>query len=755
MQRPLLFAASLIVVVLTTGVAQADEPTAEPPRPARFQAWLPFLRLDRPPAPLRLSTEAHLGGAGSGVALDGDRAYQVQGGRLLVWDLADPDTAQVIGRLDLPLADAPGTVTISGGVLVVLQAKACGPSPSIDPPAAEAKSCGHAAIIDTRDGHAPVLLSDLAISGRQALMSRWGERLYVAVLQDAPGSPDASELQAYDLRVPEAPVLISRLVGLPVLDQLVAGQDLIAASTYPEGGTRLLLFEARKGRLTLKQSEPIEDRRCSKLLTVGDRLWMLFANGGVRSWRWRSGTRLDRPLSAVLPLDTLVVDQAVALDGQFCTFDSVYESIKLGIDSPLNTLTCFDITDPSSPQKTLSYRVAADEPVGLPAAHDDRLLLSEPNRGAMILVDLLRPHADRQRLLDSGAGSIAAFVIKGDWLFSWEYPGAIRRWDLRLPIRSTTQSVGYLPFGVPISNDLDGHGPAGRWIIEGGLGGSRHDRHLFFGAVDFSDPLDPKRRPGLGIRLSDLNIGTTFAASGDLAWYRESIYRDPPHPLRAFRVDERGFTEVALPWLIDPSAMLIWRDTFPVMVTPSEEGGSTLTVIDDDYRTVLSRLEGLERASSAIIVGSEALVASGQSNRRESARLAIVELADLKHPRQVDSVDLPMIGVQNLYRSGSRLLVTGWALSRGGPPAVSEPAVCILGIEDPTQPETEGCAQPAAMPAGPLRWVLSPDGERLYIADNGLTVLRLDLPGTVPNIRTQPPILSEPATIPVINNHRD
>lgn len=101
MQRPLLFAASLIVVVLTTGVAHADEPTAEPPRPARFQAWLPFVRAERTPPTLRLTTEARLGGPASGVALDGDRAYQVQGGRLLVWDLADPDGLTVL-RLALP-----------------------------------------------------------------------------------------------------------------------------------------------------------------------------------------------------------------------------------------------------------------------------------------------------------------------------------------------------------------------------------------------------------------------------------------------------------------------------------------------------------------------------------------------------------------------------------------------------------------------------------------------------------------------------
>ena len=111
------------------------------------------------------------------------------------------------------------------------------------------------------------------------------------------------------------------------------------------------------------------------MFTVGDRLWLLARNRELQSWRWRSGTRFDEQASTMLAAETWIVDEAVELDGQLCTFDGYVENVR-GAASPLNQLACFDVSDPSAPAPSLSMTVEADEPLRLPAAGGSRLLLS-------------------------------------------------------------------------------------------------------------------------------------------------------------------------------------------------------------------------------------------------------------------------------------------------------------------------------------------------------------------------------------------
>ena len=78
--------------------------------------------------------------------------------------------------------------------------------------------------------------------------------------------------------------------------------------------------------------------------------------------------------------------------------------------------------------------------------------------------------------------------------------------------------------------------------------------------------------------------------------------------------------------------------------------------------------------------------------------------------------------------SATRLLVSGLARRPGDHLGGLEPALCSLDISVPTAPVIAGCAQGAPRPSGPTAWALDPDGRHLYVANNGLTVLRFDVP---------------------------
>lgn len=730
MQRSLLLAASLIVIVLTTGAARADEATAEPPGPARFHILLPFVRTERTPPPLRLTTESRLGGPSSGVAIEGDRGYQVQGGRLLVWDLADMDAATVIGQMDLPWADAAGPLTVEGGIALALQQRRCGSVSPSDPPEVRAKPCVQIAVIDIRNSRAPSPLSVIPIGGQSALMSRWGDWLYVAATIDEDGlGADPSMLLAYDLTQPAAPVLTGRLDGLPVMRQLVAGADLVAATgTKGDGSSRMLLFETRQGRPRLQRDLSVSNSEVDALFTVGDRLWLLARNRELQSWRWRSGTRFDEQASTMLAAETWIVDEAVELDGQLCTFDGYVENVR-GAASPLNQLACFDVSDPSAPAPSLSMTVEADEPLRLPAAGGSRLLLSAPNRGAMVMVDLRRSEGDRQRVLDRGAGAIAALVRRGDQLLSWEPQGRLRRWELGAPIGPEPRGIDALPAEtVPIiSTDLSGDGAGGRWLVRGHRF-SGFPAYLWFIAAEVDDPKALKRGPERQLFLSGDCNGVDLTASGDLIWYQETQCFQSPAPLQILRVSDAGYLPATLPDLDEMSDQVLWLGSRPVVLNRSDSGGPDLTVVDDDYRTVLGRLGGLGRVGAAVIVGQRAYVATAVDGARDVALLHIVDLADPTQPTLADSMELPLADTSVLYASATRLLVSGLARRPGDHLGGLEPALCSLDISVPTAPVIAGCAQGAPRPSGPTAWALDPDGRHLYVANNGLTVLRFDVP---------------------------
>lgn len=729
MQRSLVPIACLLVV-LTTGRAHAEDPTAEPPRPARFHAWLPFVRAERTPPPLRLTVESRLGGPSSGVAIEGDRGYQVQGGRLLDWGLADMDAATVIGQVDLPWADAAGAVTVDAGIAVVLQQRRCHSVSPSDPPEVRAKPCVQVAVIDVSDGRAPTLWSTIPIDGQSALMSRWGRRLYVAATIDEVGlGADPSTLLTYDLSRPDAPALTGQLDGLPVMRQLVAGADLMAATgTKGDGSSRLLLFETRSGRPRLKRDLPVSDTEVDRLFTVGDRLWLLTRSRELQSWRWHSGTHFDEQASATLAAETWIVDEALELDGRLCTFDGDVEKVR-GVASPLNRLACFDVSDPSAPAASLSMTVEADEPLRLPTAGGSRLLLSAPNRGAVVMVDLRRSEGDRQRVLDRGAGAVAALVRRGDQLLSWEPQGRLRRWELGSPIGPEPRGIDALPAEtVPIiSTDLSGEGPAGRWLIQGQRF-SGFPAYLWFVATEVDDPTALKRGPERRLFLSGNCNGVDLTASGDLVWYRETDCFQNSAPLQVLRVSDAGYLTATLPDLDEMGDQVLWLGSRPVIVNRGDSEGSDLTVVDDDYRTVLGRSVGLGRVGAAAIVGRRAYVATAVDGARDVAQLRIVDLADPTRPTLVDSMELPLAGTSVLYASATHLLVSGLARRTDDHLGALEPALCSLDIGVPTAPVIAGCAQGAPRPSEPTAWALDPDGRHLHAVGNGLTVLRLDLP---------------------------
>lgn len=728
MQRSLASIACLLVI-LTAGKAHADDPTAEPPRPARFQAWLPFVGAERMPPTLRLTTEARLGGPASGVAIEGDHGYQVQAGHLLVWDLADMDAATVIGQVDLPWADAPGEVTVVGGVAVVLQQRRCAPVNPSDPPELRAQDCVQAAIVATDGGRAPTLRSTIPIDGQSAVMSRWGDWLYVAATIDEDGlGADPSMLLAYDLSRPAAPTLTGRLDGLPVMRQLVAGADLVAASgTKGDGSGRMLLFETRSGHPRLTRDLKVSEREVDRLFTVGDRLWLLGRNRDLQSWRWLSGTRFDEQTATTFTAETRIVDEAMELDGQLCTFDSVEESVR-GEARPHNQLACFDVSDPSAPAPTTSFIVPADEPLRLPAAAGSRLLLSAPNRGAMVMVDLRRAEGDRMRVLDRGAGAIDSLVRRGVQLYSTELQGRLRRWDLGAPIGPHSRGVDALAAeDLPIiSTDLSGEGPAGRWLVRGRrVSGFPNAIQLV--ATEVDDPLRAIRGSDLRVNLRGC-ASETYAASGDLVMIGETQCSGVPELFQTLRVSDAGFTPASVPDLDQVSDQVLWLGSRPVVLNHDQPDGASLTVVDDDYRTVLARLGDLGAVSVAAIVGERAYVATAVDGLRDIAQLQVVDLADPTHPLLVHSIAFPLAATAYLFAAPNRLLAAGWARKQGDHRGELEPALCILDIGAPTAPFVAGCAQDTPLPRTPTSWALDPDGQHVYVASNGLTVLRLEVP---------------------------
>ena len=747
MHRWRILSACFLAALPFMGGALADKATAQPPGQGRFSVLLPFLRLDRSPAPLSLTTEAHLGGAGSGVAIDGERAYQVKGGRLLVWDLADPVAAQVIGRLDLPLTDAPGTVIGDGGIVVVLQQRSCGPVLVVAGPESDIQRCIQAAVIDATDGHAPQLMSTMPIDGQRAIMSRWDRFLYIAALSDRKEKTASevtitttSQLLAFDLERPGDPSLTSRVINLPEISGLVAGQRLVAGTQVAQGHDNILLFDSNKGHLQHGRVVDVGAYR-SKLFVVGERLWMMSWNGALWSWRWQSGKRFDRQLKGGIPIRTSVIDQAIDLNGQLCTFDTYYESIKTNLLGTLNALSCFDVGNPEAPALTESMTVNATEPLLYLAGDNGRLLLSSPARGSMILVDLKVPGNRRQLELEAGPGGIGAILRKGDLLFSWEHQGRMRRWNLGSPIGPQSVGKNVLPADAPsiISTDLSGSGPAGRWLLHGLYVPDQFSPRIVFSAIDLADPENPKVGPS---RSWDPEVAKcsawSFTASGDLVWMQGSHCsgQAQPQPVRVQRVEESGYSWIQVPDLDAMSDQVLWLGARPLVLGRGAPGGDSLTVVDEDYQTVLSKVEGLGRVRAAAIEQSRMYIAGSDDGPRTRAWLLIVDLSMPRTPRIVERFDLPTDEPSQLFASNARLLVAGWSAKSGGQAGEREPAFCTLDISSPESPTLEGCVQSTRPPSAPTGWAFDPDGQHLYIADNGLTVLRLDLPGTVPNIRT-------------------
>lgn len=741
MQRSRILSTWFIVVALCTGESYADEPTAQPPRQERFTISLPFLRLARPPAPLRLTTEARLGGASSGVDLDGDRAYQLRGGSLLVWDLAIVDAARVIGRLDLLRRDWPGTVSVSDGIAVVLQQGDCHPVPT-DSTAMDEQQCVRLTIVDAADSHEPRQLSWFPISGQRAVMSRFGRWLYIAAIHDQQGEASRSELLTYDLQRPGVPVLTSRLTDLPEFKALAAGEDRLAAAKSVDERVDIIVFDCDNGRLQHDQTTVIGAYR-GNLFVVGERLWVMAWNGELWSWRWRSGTRFDKPLHGNVGFESTIIDQAVDLDGQLCLFDTYYESVRTIVPGKLNRLSCFDVGDPTAPTPTTIMMVEANEPLLHPATYDGRLLLSASKRGSMVLVDLTRIDGQRIVELDSGdGGGISAIARQGTNLYSWSHLGRLRRWDLSLPIGQGSTSHDGLPAeaGSIISTDLSGQGPAGRWLLHGNYVWDPFYPRIVFTAVDLANPVEPRSGPSRDWDPEVSNcLAWRYTASGDLVWMQGGMCPgNSTASVRTQRVNDSGFSWIQIPDLDAMSDQILWLHSRPLVLSHGAPDGDSLTVVDQDYRTVLAKLDGLGRVRTAAVLGTRVFVAGGEDGPRARAWLRILDLDDPRQPRMLDPIDLPLDEATQLFASDTRLLVCGWSAGAAEPSVGPQPSLCALDIRRPESPVLEGCTDSAPPPSGPTQWAFDPGGQFLYIADNGLTVLHLNLTGASLDTKAQP-----------------
>jgi len=740
-----------VTVTARATIAPRPEPS---PTATTAPSWLLYLpAIHQPVKELLLGQEARVGGAAMGIALSGDIVLQAQGAALLSW-LPDPtgDGWGHHGAFDLldiaPVDDA--WLSLEGGLATYLRQLR---EPVPGEPRRSTPFLRLSLMPIGSDG-ATAAGANLDLPGRLAAQARSTDRLYLSV-----DGPDDSghALLTIDVSRWETPRLIDRQALPASPRQLLAfpetGQLLALASGA--GGTELWTWSAggdgprnpTVASLPLG-AEPAALLRVSEGVLAIDR-----AGAGLVIPLRSKRLRLDRARAAAFPLGAVsgpdirsfvTVDGAAWVAEQVCLYHGIHVSTHAASRRVNNLLACFGL--PADGPPVLLRVLAADRLIDASswqtsvhlAVMGDQLLLSRGSAGGFeVLGPLGAGTTATARSIDSPPGRVDGVLRQGDRLVTAEGDAQLRAWTFDEAVYGHLRPQGRL--GLPgagnlITRDL----PPGADIPnadlvlwrEGGLAITGQLQRVRFG-------VDPPFQEQPAQTVMDWRLG--MRAAGNLLWSQQDG--------RIWRFGAAGHEPLILTGLRGSLQDVAHLGSLRLLAA----GVDGLLVLDGADQ-VIGRL-ALPGPATAIAVDAlrtspAVWVATGglpavSPEPRGAAQLHCLDLSDPTTPRLLSSIDLPGDRVDRLRAAGAkagdptasdaRVVGSGWQRRTAELFAYDDPLLFLVDAHDCAHPRLEGATrwdgppgflgEPYAEPR--LGWDLSPDGQRLYAARDGVEVYGL------------------------------
>lgn len=739
----------------TATATPSPSPTATPtPR------WLLYLpTIHQPIKELLLGQEARLGGASMGIASDGRSLFQVQGASLHSWmpEFQDRELAYR-GAFDLldpaPVDDA--WLSLESGLATYLRQLR---EPVPGEPRRSTPFLRLSLMPIGSDG-ATTAGANLDLPGRLAAQARSADRLYLAV-DDADDSGHA--LLAIDVSRWEAPRLIDRQT-LPASTRLLlafpeTGQ-LLALATGA-GGTELWTWSAGGDGLRNLTMAPLPlGAEPAALLRVPEGVLAIDRAGAGLVIPLRSKRlRLDRARAADFPLDTVsgpgnrsfvTVDGAAWVAEQVCLYHGIHISTHAASRMVNNLLACFGL--PAGGPPVLRRVLAADRLIDVPswqtsvhlAVMGDQLILSRGSPGGMeVFLPLSDPGPLEVQTVDRLLpGRVEGVLRQGDHLVTVEGDAQLRAWSFDDTVYGHLRPLfppGPARLGLPgagnlITRDLPPATdiPNADLVLwrEGGLAITGQLQRVRLG-------VDPPLQEQPAQTVMDWRFG--LRAAGNLLWSQQDG--------RIWRFGAAGHEPLILPNLRGSLQDVAHLGSLRLLAA----GVDGLLVLDGADQ-VIGRLAlpgpataiavDALRTSSAVWVASGGLPAVSPEPRG-GAELHCLDLSDPTAPRLLSSIDLPGDRVDRLRAAGAkagdptatgaRVVGSGWQRRTADLFAYDDPLLFLVDAHDCAHPRLEGATRwdgPPGFLGEPyaelrLGWDLSPDGQRLYAARDGVEVYGL------------------------------
>ncbi len=753
-----------VALPATSALAQSPEPsataTASPalspsPYPTATPAprWLLYLpTIHQPIKELLLAQEARLGGASMGIAVAGNIVLQAQGTSIRSW-LPDPagDGWTTHGALDL-LDPAPADnawLSVDGGVATYLR-QLREPLPG-EP--ARSTPFLRLSLLTVGSNGASSAGANIDLPGRLAAQARSGGRLYLSV-DDAERT--AHRLVTVDVSRWEAPRLLNQttlaaavhLLALPETGQLLA----LASGA---NGTELWAWDVRGDvpRAQPRAALPLS-LNLAALLRVPEGVLAIDRAGAGVVVPIRSGRlRPDKTRAVTFDLASVTgpenrafssVDAAAWVAGRVCLYHGIYISTHAARQYVNDLLACFSLPDGGQPslRRVLAADPLIDASAWTTGIHlavlGDRLLLSRGSPGGF---ELLGPLSDgataATRSFDSPPGRVEGVLRQGDRLVTVEGDAQLRAWSFDESAYGHLRDEGRL--GLPgagnlITRDLPPVADVTNADLvlwrEGGLAITGQLQRVHLGT-------DPPFQALPAETVMDWRFG--LRAAGNLLWSNQDG--------RIWRFGAAGHEPLILPNLRGSLQDVAHLGSLRLLAV----GIDGLLVLDGADQ-VIGRLAlpgpataiavDALRTSSAVWVATGGLPAVSPEPR-DSTALHCLDLSDPTAPRLVASIDLPGDRVDRLRAAGARagdptatgarVVGSGWQRRTADLFAYDDPLLFLVDARDCAHPRLEGATrwdgppgflgEPYAEPR--LGWDLSPDGQRLFAARNGVEVYGL------------------------------
>ncbi|MBK8539055.1 MAG: hypothetical protein IPL60_03465 [Ardenticatenia bacterium] len=728
-------------------------PTATATPAPRWQLYLPDIR--QPVKELLLVPEARLGGASMGIATDGRFLLQVQGASLHSWVPEGPGEGLEYRGTAFDLLDpAPvddAWLSLEGGVatyLRQLRERVPGEPPRSTP-------FLRLSLLPIGSDGATSAGANLDLPGRLSAQARSADRLYLSV-----DDPDDSghALLAIDVSRWEAPRLIDRqtlpasarqLLAFPETGQLLAlasgasGTELWTWSAGGDGPRNVTMAPLPLG------AEPAALLRVPEGVLAIDR-----AGAGLVIPLRSKRLRLDRARAVSFPLDAVsgpgnrgfvTVDGAAWVAEQVCLYHGIHISTHAASRMVNNLLACFGL--PAGGPPVLRRVLAADRLVDVPswqnsvhlAVKGHLLVLSRGSPGGMeVFWPLSDPGPLEVQTVDwLLPGRVEGVLRQGDRLVTVEGDAQLRAWSFDETVYGHLQLHGRL--GLPgagnlITRDLPPATdiPNADLVLwrEGGLAITSQLQRVRLGT-------DPPLQALPAETFMDWRLG--MRAAGNLLWSQQDG--------RIWRFGAAGHEPLILPNLRGSLQDVAHLGSLRLLAA-----GIDGILVLDGAEQVIGRLAlpgpataiavDALRTSSAVWVATGGLPAVSPESR-DSTALHCLDLSDPTAPRLVGSVDLPGDRVDRLRAAGAqagdptatgaRVVGSGWQRRTADHFAYDDPLLFLVDARDCAHPRLEGATrwdgppgflgEPYAEPR--LGWDLSPDGQRLFAAREGVEVYGL------------------------------